>query len=90
MSVKNEKFVADKLVVRAVDIVASLEIKRLLFKLTALRELNVAVGKIRVDALSVQVVIFVTLVVEMVTLDADKVVTLRVDISERSKRELET
>jgi hypothetical protein len=73
-----------------VDVVASFVTRKSLFMLRALIVLNVAAGKISVDALSVQVVMFVMTVVEMVTLDADKVLTASVDTVVRSKMELET
>lgn len=69
---------------------ASFVTRKSLFILRALIVLNVAAGKISVDALSVQVVMFVMTVVEMVTLDADKVLTASVDTEVRSKMELET
>ena len=72
------------------DAVASFVTRKSLFMLRALIVLNVAAGKISVDALSVQVVMFVMTVVEMVTLDADKVLTASVDTEVRSNMELET
>ena len=81
-SVKNEKFVADRFVARAVDIVASDATKTLLFILDAPIDSNVTDGKRRVEAVSVHVTMSVTTTVEVVILDADKVLTASVDTAE--------
>jgi hypothetical protein len=90
VSVKNEKFVADKLVARRVDAVVSLTEKTLLFKVDAPMDSNVIDGKRSVEALIVHVTMSVTAILEVVRLEADRVLTWQVDAVTRSKRELAT
>jgi hypothetical protein len=90
VSVKNDTFVADKFVARRVDAVASLTEKTLLFSVDAPIDSNVIEGKRSVEALIVHVTISVTTILEVVRLDADRVLTWQVDAVTRSKRELAT
>ena len=90
MSVKNVKFDADKLVARRVDAVVSLATNILLTILDAPMESNVTDGKRSVEAASVHVTASLITILETFILDADNVLTLRVETAARSNMELAT
>jgi hypothetical protein len=90
ISVENEKLDADKLAVRRVDTVASVVAKKSLLMLDALMEPSVTDGKRREEVASVQVITFFATRVDVAILDADNVLTVRLDTTVLSKRELET
>jgi hypothetical protein len=90
VSVKNVKFVADKLVVRRVDTVISVPTNVLAIILDAPMESNVTDGKRRVEAASVHVTASFITILETFILDADNVLTFSVDTAALSKRVLAT